>query len=63
MASSDKCAHENCVCTVSKGGDFGAYCSSYCREAKGITDLRCECGHAGCIADAARRPASPGPAK
>jgi len=57
MANSEKCAHESCVCMVGKGGEFGAYCSAHCREAKDMSELRCECGHAGCIADAARPPA------
>jgi hypothetical protein len=60
MANSEKCAHESCVCLVNKDGGFGAYCSAHCRDAKAMSELRCECGHAGCIADAARRPASPG---
>jgi hypothetical protein len=56
MATNEKCAHESCVCMVTKGGEFGAYCSAHCRDAKHMSELKCECGHAGCIADAARRP-------
>ena len=58
MANSEKCAHESCVCMVNKDGGFGAYCSSHCRDAKDLTEIRCECGHPGCVADATRRPAS-----
>ena len=60
MAKTTKCAHESCVCMVSEGGQFGAYCGAHCRDAKKLTELRCECGHDGCAADAARRPASGG---
>jgi hypothetical protein len=58
MAKTEKCAHDNCVCTVPENGDFGKYCSAHCQDSKDVTTLRCECGHAGCIADAARRPLS-----
>ena len=59
MAKTEKCAHESCVCVVSNDA-FGNYCSAHCRDAKNLSELRCECGHAGCAADAARRPASGG---
>ena len=57
MAKSAKCAHESCVCVVGENDEFGAYCSAHCRDAKDLSELRCECGHAGCLADAARRSA------
>ena len=64
MAKAEKCAHQSCLCLVSEGGEFGAYCSAHCQDAKDLTELRCECGHPGCIAEAAgtvdearRRPA------
>jgi hypothetical protein len=60
MAKSGKCAHESCVCMVADDGEFGAYCSAHCRDAKDLTELRCECGHAGCLADATRRASSTG---
>ena len=60
MAKSEKCAHESCVCMVTDNGDFGAYCSAHCRDAKHLSELRCECGHAGCLADATRRATSAG---
>lgn len=55
MAKSDKCAHDSCVCMVAEGGEFGKFCSAHCRDAKEIAELRCECGHAGCAADAHRQ--------
>jgi hypothetical protein len=48
MADSEKCAHPSCVCTVTKGGAYGKYCSEYCKEAKGVTSLRCDCKHPAC---------------
>lgn len=43
---SKKCAMENCNCTVPEGKE---YCSTYCENAKGVTTLKCECGHPGCM--------------
>ena len=43
-----KCANPICNCTVSKDSPYGNYCSEHCREAKGITQLRCDCKHPGC---------------
>jgi hypothetical protein len=54
MARTEKCAHESCVCLVPEDGEFGKYCSAHCEDAKDITELKCDCGHAACIADAAR---------
>ena len=56
MAPSEKCAHESCVCLVPENGEFGKYCSAHCREAKDLTELRCDCGHDACRADALRMP-------
>lgn len=39
------CAHEACNCA--KGADSD-YCSAYCESAEGVTELKCECGHAAC---------------
>jgi hypothetical protein len=33
---------------VAPNGPFGKYCSEHCKEAAGITELRCTCHHAGC---------------
>jgi len=40
-----KCAHPACNCTVQKDDK---YCSTYCKDAKGTTELMCNCGHSGC---------------
>ena len=42
-----RCAHTSCQCEVS--GDDDRYCSEYCREARGITELGCGCEHPTCI--------------
>lgn len=42
------CAHPGCECHVPKGGSFGKYCSEHCKEARGITELRCQCPHDDC---------------
>ena len=60
MTKTDKCAHDSCVCLVPENGDFGAYCSAHCRDAKHLSELRCECGHAGCTADSSRRASTGG---
>jgi hypothetical protein len=44
----DKCAHPSCKCRVSPNGEFGKFCSEHCREAKDLTELKCDCGHPGC---------------
>jgi len=43
----NKCGHEACVCAV--GGDE-KYCSPECESAgaQDITEIACDCGHAGC---------------
>jgi hypothetical protein len=33
---------------VSKGGEFGKYCSQSCREKGDQIELRCDCRHPGC---------------
>ena len=46
MASdSKKCAHESCSCIPADGKKF---CSTYCENAKDVTELGCDCGHPGC---------------
>lgn len=47
MADDKKCAHESCVCMV-RGDD--EYCSEICKEAgeQDLTEISCDCGHAGC---------------
>jgi hypothetical protein len=48
MADTSKCAHPACTCVVSKGGDYGKYCSEHCKEMRDVTELRCGCRHPGC---------------
>ena len=45
VAGPRKCAHPACFCTV-EGND--KFCSSRCRDARGMTELHCQCCHAGC---------------
>jgi hypothetical protein len=47
-----KCAHPACNCQVS---DDKKYCSEYCDDAGGITEIACNCGHAGCGVGATER--------
>ena len=45
---SKKCAHPACKCRVSTTGPYGDYCSEHCREAKAVTEIRCDCKHPPC---------------
>jgi len=45
MAQAKKCEHPACNCMVTDGS---SYCSPYCKDAKGTTEIACGCGHAGC---------------
>ena len=45
-----KCAHEGCNCQVEAHGQYGKYCSEHCKDAKGMTELRCGCPHPACRA-------------
>jgi len=53
MAKSQQCAHPGCSCTVEASSEFGKYCSEHCKDAKGMTELRCGCNHPGCRCPAA----------
>jgi len=33
---------------VTKGGEWGKYCSEYCQKKKDEIELRCECRHPAC---------------
>jgi hypothetical protein len=59
MDKQSKCAHQSCVCLVSENGEFGGYCSAHCRDAKNLSELRCECGHTGCAATSTRGAGGP----
>jgi hypothetical protein len=45
MAENRKCAHPACNCEATQGSK---YCSQYCEDAKGMEEIECGCGHAGC---------------
>jgi hypothetical protein len=47
MANENKCAHEQCRCPAANDSD---YCSQHCEDADkaDVTEIICECGHAGC---------------
>lgn len=47
-AAKSKCAHASCKCLLSAKGKYGDYCSEYCKENAGLTELRCQCEHADC---------------
>ena len=45
MAENKKCAHEACKCEAREGSN---YCSTYCEDAGGTTEIQCGCAHPGC---------------
>jgi hypothetical protein len=52
LAALTKCAHPDCTCTVTDGGQ---YCSDYCVEAANEESVKdaeggCSCGHPECTA-------------
>ena len=49
MAELKKCAHPACNCPV----DGDKYCSNYCHDAGSLTELACNCPHAGCAEEMA----------
>ena len=40
-----KCAHDTCNCMAR---DNDKYCSQFCKDSKGVTSLKCDCGHPAC---------------
>ena len=50
VAAMAKCAHPDCICTLTTGERF---CSDYCMEQAGASkaqqDDHCECGHPECV--------------
>lgn len=48
MANGAKCAHPACECIVDKNGEWGIYCSEYCKRKGEQIELRCECRHPAC---------------
>ena len=45
MKSSTKCAHPDCNCVPADGT---MHCSTACADAKGMSQLACECKHKDC---------------
>jgi hypothetical protein len=45
MNATSKCAHPACNCVPAQGEKF---CSGFCHDAKGITELTCQCRHSAC---------------
>lgn len=45
MTAVTKCAHPPCNCVPADGKK---YCSEPCADAKGVTELTCQCQHAAC---------------
>jgi metallothionein len=43
--SGQKCKHPSCSCPAAPGKE---YCGQTCQNAKGMTELGCNCGHPGC---------------
>jgi len=48
MPDTEKCAHPACECMVTKGGEWGKYCSEHCKEKGQAIELRCDCKHPAC---------------
>ena len=46
MPEPKKCAHASCNCTVKEGEK---YCSQSCHDARGTTEIGCNCGHPSCM--------------
>jgi hypothetical protein len=46
--AANKCAHPACNCTVNGQGEYGKYCSEYCKKSAQQTELRCGCRHPDC---------------
>jgi hypothetical protein len=49
MTDVKKCAHPACNCIPP---DKQKYCSEVCEDAKGITELTCQCDHPACQGEA-----------
>ena len=44
----EKCAHPACQCMVDKKGEYGKYCSEYCKRSGQQLELHCNCQHPAC---------------
>ena len=45
MKVTSKCARPACNCVPAEGKE---YCSEVCRDAKGMTEITCQCQHSDC---------------
>lgn len=45
MDQAKKCKHAGCTCVPSGKED---YCSVWCKDAKSVTEITCQCRHAVC---------------
>jgi hypothetical protein len=52
MAEFKKCAHPACNCAAP---DDDKYCSPYCHDMGKLTELACNCPHAGCAEEMAQQ--------
>ena len=44
----NKCAHPACGCRKDKES---SYCSQSCKDASGLAEIACHCGHPGCASE------------
>jgi hypothetical protein len=51
MKSSTKCAHPACNCLAADGTK---HCSTACADAKGMSQLTCQCQHKDCQSKGAK---------
>jgi hypothetical protein len=49
MTAATKCARPACNCVAADGKK---YCSETCGDAKGVTELTCQCQHTACQSQA-----------
>jgi len=46
--ATQKCAHPACDCQVDGSGEYGKYCSDYCKRSGQQLELHCNCQHPNC---------------
>jgi len=47
VMANETCAHPACTCVPAVGE---RYCSTTCKDAKDMTELKCGCNHPECVA-------------
>lgn len=45
MSKQEKCKHPACSCMAPEGQ---SYCGDWCKDAKNMTEIACQCKHPGC---------------